>query len=160
MSIHFKDPVIRTTYTQLKYAHNIVRCSIICPERFSRSVPHWGFDNCDDDMCQIDDEDDLVIEASAKFDSVLFSDDFSMVGGAICADYFGDEFGLPLPLPLPRPRPQVDAKKMNDKKENCDGGTESASVAPAVAAVRIGKKELGVTLAFDGLHPFETLIYH
>ncbi|KAF5957156.1 hypothetical protein HYC85_004381 [Camellia sinensis] len=80
----------------------------------------------------------------------------SSVGGAICADYFGDEFGLP----LPRPRPQVDAKKMNDKKENCDGGTESASVAPAVAAVRIGKKELGVTLAFDGLHPFETLIYH
>ncbi|KAI8017932.1 hypothetical protein LOK49_LG04G02559 [Camellia lanceoleosa] len=77
----------------------------------------------------------------------------SSVGGAICADYFGDEFGLP----LPRPRPQVDAKKMNDKKENGHGGTESGSVAPAV---RIEKKELGVTLAFDGLHPFETLIYH
>ncbi|GMP34777.1 hypothetical protein CsSME_00007508 [Camellia sinensis var. sinensis] len=77
----------------------------------------------------------------------------SSVGGTICADYFGDEFGLP--------RPQVDAKKMNDKKkENGHGGTESASVAPAETAVRIGKKELGVTLAFDGFQPFETLVYH
>ncbi|CAL5327664.1 unnamed protein product [Camellia sinensis] len=66
-----------TTYTQLKDAHNSVRCSTIYPEKFPRSVPHWGFDNCDDDMCQIDDEDDFLIGASTKFYSALLSDDFN-----------------------------------------------------------------------------------
>ncbi|CAL5413536.1 unnamed protein product [Camellia sinensis] len=46
-------------------------------EKLPRSVPHWGSGNCDDDMCQIDDEDDLVIGALAKFDSALLSDDFN-----------------------------------------------------------------------------------
>ncbi|CAL5413237.1 unnamed protein product [Camellia sinensis] len=71
------DPIIRTTYTQLKDVHNSVRCSTIYPEKFPRNVPHWGSGNCDDDMCQIDDEDDLVIRASAKFDFTLLSDDFN-----------------------------------------------------------------------------------
>ncbi|CAL5375692.1 unnamed protein product [Camellia sinensis] len=66
-----------TTYTQLKDAHNSVRCSTIYPEKFPRSVPHWGSDNCDDDMCQIDDEDDFLIGASTKFYSALLSDDFN-----------------------------------------------------------------------------------
>ncbi|CAL5415867.1 unnamed protein product [Camellia sinensis] len=71
------DPIIRTTYTQLKDVHNSVRCSTIYPEKFPGNVPHWGSGNCDDDMCQIDDEDDLVIGASAKFDFTLLSDDFN-----------------------------------------------------------------------------------
>ncbi|CAL5347092.1 unnamed protein product [Camellia sinensis] len=68
---------VKTTYTQLKDVHNSVRCSTIYPEKFPGNVPHWGSGNCDDDMCQIDDEDDLVIGASAKFDFTLLSDDFN-----------------------------------------------------------------------------------
>ncbi|KAL6952610.1 mitogen-activated protein kinase kinase kinase [Sarracenia purpurea var. burkii] len=49
---------------------NGVRCSTIYPEKFSGS-------NCDDDMCQIDDNEDLVVRASAKFDSALLSDDIN-----------------------------------------------------------------------------------
>ncbi|CAL5347095.1 unnamed protein product [Camellia sinensis] len=66
-----------TTYTQLKDGHNSVRCSTIYHEKFLGNVPHWGSGNCDDDMCQIDDEDDLVIGASAKFDFALLFDDFN-----------------------------------------------------------------------------------
>ncbi|CAL5388599.1 unnamed protein product [Camellia sinensis] len=66
-----------TTYTQLKDVHNSVRCSTIYPEKFPGNVPHWGSGNCDDDMCQIDDEDDLVIGASGKFDFTLLSEDFN-----------------------------------------------------------------------------------
>ncbi|KAL7177699.1 hypothetical protein ACSBR2_030962 [Camellia fascicularis] len=47
------------------------------PEKLPGSVPHWGSCNCDDDMCQIDNENDLVIGASAKFVSALLSDDFN-----------------------------------------------------------------------------------
>ncbi|CAL5413236.1 unnamed protein product [Camellia sinensis] len=71
------DAIIRTTYTQLKDVHNSVRCSTIYPEKFPGNVLHWGSGNYDDDMCQIDDEDDLVIGASAKFDFTLLSDDFN-----------------------------------------------------------------------------------
>ncbi|CAL5388603.1 unnamed protein product [Camellia sinensis] len=71
------DPIIRTTYTQLKDVHNSVRCSTIYPEKFPGNVPHWGSGNCDNDMCQIDDEDDLVNGASAKFDFTLLCDDFN-----------------------------------------------------------------------------------
>mgnify|MGYP003703450147 FL=1 len=56
-----------------------MRCSTIYPEKFPGNVPHWWSGNCDDDMCQIDDEDDLVIGASAKFDFTLLSDDFNKV---------------------------------------------------------------------------------
>ncbi|CAL5427256.1 unnamed protein product [Camellia sinensis] len=73
------DAVIRTTYTRLKEVHNSVRCSTIYLKKFPGSVPHWGLDNCDDDTCQIDDEDDLVIGASAKFDFALLSADFNKI---------------------------------------------------------------------------------
>ena len=73
------DAVIRTTYTRLKEVHNSVRCSTIYLKKFPGSVPHWGLDNCDDDTCQIDDEDDLVIGASAKFEFALLSADFNKV---------------------------------------------------------------------------------
>ncbi|CAL5424984.1 unnamed protein product [Camellia sinensis] len=73
------DTVIRTTYTRLKEVHNSIRCSTIYLKKFPGSVPHWGLDNCDDDTCQIDDEDDLVIGASAKFDFALLSTDFNKI---------------------------------------------------------------------------------
>ncbi|GFZ22064.1 NPK1-related protein kinase 3 [Actinidia rufa] len=64
-----------TIYTPLKDVRNSVRCSTIYPEKFSGRG--WGLSNCDDDMCQIYDKDDLVVGASMKFDSALLSDDFS-----------------------------------------------------------------------------------
>ncbi|CAL5379351.1 unnamed protein product [Camellia sinensis] len=67
-------PVLRTSVMDV---HNSVRCSTIYPEKFPGSVLHWGSGNCDDDMCQIDDEDDLAIGASAKFNFALLSDDFN-----------------------------------------------------------------------------------
>ncbi|CAL5347186.1 unnamed protein product [Camellia sinensis] len=63
--------------TRLKDVHNRVRYSTIYAEKFPGSVPHWGSGNCDDDICQLDDEDDLVIGASTKFYSALLSDDFN-----------------------------------------------------------------------------------
>ncbi|XP_057485670.1 mitogen-activated protein kinase kinase kinase NPK1-like [Actinidia eriantha] len=66
-----------TIYTPLKDVRNSVRCSTIYHEKFSGRGPLWGLSNCDDDMCQIDDKDDLVVGASMKFDSALLSDDFS-----------------------------------------------------------------------------------
>ncbi|XP_057476240.1 mitogen-activated protein kinase kinase kinase NPK1-like [Actinidia eriantha] len=66
-----------TTFTRLKDDHNSVRCSTIYPEKFSRSSPLFGSSNFDDDMCQIDDADDLVLGASGKFDSALLTDDLS-----------------------------------------------------------------------------------
>ncbi|CAL5377615.1 unnamed protein product [Camellia sinensis] len=69
------DLVIITTYMRLEDVHNSVRCSTIYPEKFPGSVPHWGSGNCDDDMCQIDDEDDLVIKASANFNPMSEPDD-------------------------------------------------------------------------------------
>ncbi|XP_028119373.1 mitogen-activated protein kinase kinase kinase NPK1-like isoform X1 [Camellia sinensis] len=71
------DPTIRTTYTPLKDVGNSVRCSTIYPDKFSGRGPLWGSSNCDDDMCQIDDNDDLVVGASMKFNSVLLSHDLN-----------------------------------------------------------------------------------
>ncbi|XP_057466579.1 mitogen-activated protein kinase kinase kinase NPK1-like isoform X3 [Actinidia eriantha] len=68
---------IRTKYMPLKDVRNSVRCSTIYPEKFSGRGPLWGSSNCDDDMCQIGDKDDLVVGASMTFDSALFSDDLS-----------------------------------------------------------------------------------
>ncbi|CAL5413240.1 unnamed protein product [Camellia sinensis] len=42
-------------------------------------VDYSGSGHCDDDMCQIDDEDDFVIGVSTKFDSALLSDDFNKI---------------------------------------------------------------------------------
>ncbi|GMP56500.1 hypothetical protein CsSME_00020961 [Camellia sinensis var. sinensis] len=66
-----------TTYTPLKDVGNSVRCSTIYPDKFSGRGPLWGSSNCDDDMCQIDDNDDLVVGASMKFNSVLLSHDLN-----------------------------------------------------------------------------------
>ncbi|KAH7842532.1 hypothetical protein Vadar_006465 [Vaccinium darrowii] len=69
-----------TTYTRLNDVPNsvsTVRCSTIYPDKFSINGPFWRPNNCDDDMCQIDDKDDLVFGPSAKFDSPLLSDDLT-----------------------------------------------------------------------------------
>lgn len=56
-----------------------VRCSTVYPENLSGVGSHWGPMNCDDDMCQIDDQDDLMVSSSAKFRSALVSNDVTKV---------------------------------------------------------------------------------
>lgn len=58
-----------------------VRCSTIYPEKFSGNGSTWKSRNCDDDMCQIDDKDDLMFKSSVKFGSVLHSTDCNKVAG-------------------------------------------------------------------------------
>lgn len=58
-----------------------VRCSTIYPEKFSGNGSTWKSSNCDDDMCQIDDKDDLMFKSSVKFGSVLHSTDCNKVAG-------------------------------------------------------------------------------
>ncbi|KAE9461116.1 hypothetical protein C3L33_06985, partial [Rhododendron williamsianum] len=53
-----------------------VRCST--PEKLFGRGPIWGSICCDDDMCLIDDKDDLVVGASMKNDSALLSDDINL----------------------------------------------------------------------------------
>ncbi|KAI8566229.1 hypothetical protein RHMOL_Rhmol02G0023900 [Rhododendron molle] len=68
-------PSMEPGITPLKDNQISVRCST--PEKFSGRGPIWGSSCCDDDMCQIDDKDDLVVGASMKFDSALLSDDIN-----------------------------------------------------------------------------------
>ncbi|KAA8527568.1 hypothetical protein F0562_034717 [Nyssa sinensis] len=69
------NPDTRTTYTRLKDVHDMgsVRCSTIYPDKFSGRGSLWG----DDDLCRMDDNDDLMVGASVKFNSSLLSADFN-----------------------------------------------------------------------------------
>ncbi|XP_059649988.1 mitogen-activated protein kinase kinase kinase NPK1 isoform X2 [Cornus florida] len=74
------NPDTRITGTKLKEFHNMgsLRCSTTYPEKFSARGPLWGSSNYDDDdMCQIDDKDDLLGVGSVKFNSALVSDDLN-----------------------------------------------------------------------------------
>ncbi|XP_076883970.1 mitogen-activated protein kinase kinase kinase NPK1-like [Bidens hawaiensis] len=55
---------------------NSVRCSTIYPEKFSGG-PMWGSSRYDDDMCQMDDDDDLIAGKSMKFDSTSLTNDIN-----------------------------------------------------------------------------------
>ncbi|KAA8548602.1 hypothetical protein F0562_000286 [Nyssa sinensis] len=76
---NFMNPDTRTTCTGLKDVHDMgsVRCSTVYPEKFSGRESLWGLRNYDDDMCQIDDKDDLVVDASMKLNSTSPYDDFN-----------------------------------------------------------------------------------
>ncbi len=55
-----------------------LRSSTVYPQNSLR-VGSWGLRNSDDDMCQIDDKDELMVDASVKLKSILVSDDLSKV---------------------------------------------------------------------------------
>jgi len=52
-----------------------IRCSILNPETSLKSGPYQGASNYDDDMCQIDDKDDLFDDALLNSKSPFSSDD-------------------------------------------------------------------------------------
>lgn len=55
-----------------------VGCSTVFPDHLSAGS-YWGAGNSEDDMCQIDDKDDLGIQASVKFSPALLSADLNKV---------------------------------------------------------------------------------
>ncbi|XP_050220270.1 mitogen-activated protein kinase kinase kinase NPK1 [Mercurialis annua] len=63
-----------------------VRSSTIYPDKMPASGAYWdevNFDD-DDDMCQIDDKDDFVVRASAKFESAFASTDLNKSFNPMC----------------------------------------------------------------------------
>ncbi|KAK4482890.1 hypothetical protein RD792_010063 [Penstemon davidsonii] len=59
-------------------------CSTLDAEHFSERGSLWQPVNYDDDMCQIDDNDDLVLGASMKFTSSLLSGDCNQSFNPMC----------------------------------------------------------------------------
>ncbi|KAJ0093874.1 hypothetical protein Patl1_25423 [Pistacia atlantica] len=60
-----------------------VRCSTVYPERLSAGS-YWGANNCDDDMCLIDDKDDFGVRESVKFNSTFESADLTKSFNPMC----------------------------------------------------------------------------
>ena len=58
---------------------NSMRSSTIYPDNKLGTGSYWGEANFDDDMCQIDDKDDFVVSASARFKSAFVSADLNKV---------------------------------------------------------------------------------
>ncbi|XP_007034672.2 PREDICTED: mitogen-activated protein kinase kinase kinase NPK1 [Theobroma cacao] len=77
---------IRSTCTGLKDVCEMgsVRCSTVYPGKLSEPGSYWRGSNCDDDMCQIDDKDDLDFGASVKFKSILASADLNKSFNPMC----------------------------------------------------------------------------
>ncbi|WCJ23706.1 Mitogen-activated protein kinase kinase kinase NPK1 [Euphorbia peplus] len=64
-----------------------LRCSTVYPENTSGSGSYWtgaNYDDDDDDMCQIDDKDDLMVGASARFNSTFASADLNKSFNPMC----------------------------------------------------------------------------
>ncbi|XP_022762027.1 mitogen-activated protein kinase kinase kinase NPK1-like [Durio zibethinus] len=70
---------IRPTCTGLKGVCEMgsLMCSTVYPGKLSEPGSYWRASSCDDDMCQIDDKNDLEFGASVKFNSVLASADLN-----------------------------------------------------------------------------------
>ncbi|XP_008383177.3 mitogen-activated protein kinase kinase kinase NPK1-like isoform X2 [Malus domestica] len=81
-------PLIRrSTCAGLKDICDIgsVRCSTVYPGNFSGGSSRWGpSSNDDDDMCQIDDTDDIVLGSFAKFRSVVGPDELNKSFNPMC----------------------------------------------------------------------------
>ncbi|KAG6732108.1 hypothetical protein I3842_01G161100 [Carya illinoinensis] len=60
-----------------------LRCSTVYPPKSLR-MGSWGSQNHDDDTCQIDYKDDLVVDASVKLKSILSSDDINKSFNPMC----------------------------------------------------------------------------
>lgn len=75
----------RSTSAGLKDIFDVgsLRCSTVCPENFSGAGLNWAQTNSDDEMCQIDDKDDLVVSSLVKFKSALDSNDLTKVKGIL-----------------------------------------------------------------------------
>ncbi|XP_043692647.1 mitogen-activated protein kinase kinase kinase NPK1-like isoform X2 [Telopea speciosissima] len=79
-------PALRpqTTCNGLKDVFDMgsVKCSTVYPEKFS-GIGQWGT-STSDDMCLIDDKDDLLLDQSVKLSSVSTVDDFNKSFNPMC----------------------------------------------------------------------------
>ncbi|KAE8076995.1 hypothetical protein FH972_015606 [Carpinus fangiana] len=75
----------RSTCTGLKDVCEMgsLSCSTAYPPKSLR-VGSWGASNHDDDMCQIDYDDELLVDASIKLKSILSSDDVNKSFNPMC----------------------------------------------------------------------------
>ncbi|KAM3707387.1 hypothetical protein ACB098_02G022900 [Castanea mollissima] len=77
----------RSTCTGLKDVCEMdsLRISTVYPQNsLNLNVRSWGLSNPDDDMCQIDDKDDLMVGASVKLKSIIVSDDLNKSFNPMC----------------------------------------------------------------------------
>ncbi|KAG2721717.1 hypothetical protein I3760_02G094900 [Carya illinoinensis] len=103
-------------------------CSTAYPLKSLR-MGSWGASNGDDDMCQIDYEDDLVVDASVKLKSILASDNLNKsfnpmceptddlpckVGGSIDLERSGMDLSPNQTTPKATGSPGVSVKAEND----------------------------------------------
>ncbi|XP_022748954.1 mitogen-activated protein kinase kinase kinase NPK1-like isoform X2 [Durio zibethinus] len=77
---------IRSTCTGLKDVCEMGsrRFSTVYPVKLSEPRSYWRASSCDDDMCQIDDKDDIEFGASVKFNSVLAYADLNKSFNPMC----------------------------------------------------------------------------
>ncbi|XP_009364204.2 mitogen-activated protein kinase kinase kinase NPK1 [Pyrus x bretschneideri] len=85
---NFVNPSIRrSTCAGLKNICDMgtVRCSTVYPGNFSGGSSRWGAtNNYDDDMCQIDDTNDIVLGSFAKLRSVVGPDELNKSFNPMC----------------------------------------------------------------------------
>ncbi|KAL5541626.1 hypothetical protein UlMin_009336 [Ulmus minor] len=61
-----------------------LRSSTVCSKNFSGAGFNWGQTNSDDEMCQIDDKDDLMTDSLVKFKSASDSEDLTKSFNPMC----------------------------------------------------------------------------
>lgn len=85
-------------------------------------------------------------------------------GGAICGDYFGDEYGVPLPPPPPNSL-IVNKGKVATKAKDQSNSATTKPQAQLTNKNSVGSKQhaapalLAFSPALDGLHCFETILF-
>ncbi|KAI8545683.1 hypothetical protein RHMOL_Rhmol07G0058200 [Rhododendron molle] len=82
---------------------------------------------------------------------------FGSSPGTICADYFGDELGLPLLLLPPN---KMNAKNVDLVKNKNENGSKKSTATAGVMAESRKQVALAFTPCFDGVQPFDMLLFH
>lgn len=80
---------------------------------------------------------------------------FETFDGAICADFFGDDFGIPLPPTIKTEKEKAAAKAAHNAEKST-----SDPPKPLLGGTKFVSKTPSFLPALDGLHCFETLGYH
>lgn len=90
---------------------------------------------------------------------------FGSTVGVICADYFGDELGIPLPSIGAINKSKTEAKAVNAGDSTTNYGRLQSIKGSGKRSVwefvrEPQKAAPALVPAFDGLHPYETLAFN
>ncbi|XP_050240474.1 mitogen-activated protein kinase kinase kinase NPK1 isoform X2 [Quercus robur] len=92
-----------------------LRISTVYPQNsLNLNVRSWGLSNPDDDMCQIDDKDDLMVGASVKLKSIIVSDDLNKFDGSLESERSGIDLSPGQTIQNAAGSPGVPGKGEND----------------------------------------------